>query len=68
MFNLRSYLGFRELDLAVYPYDQTCLAMLFVTARTCGDRPDHLSGKHLSLRLRVFIDFMHAHLFAPPSV
>ncbi len=26
------------------------------------------SGKHLSLRLRVFIDFMHAHLFAPPSV
>jgi len=26
------------------------------------------SSKHLSLRLRVFIDFMHAHLFAPPSV
>ncbi|AKF46629.1 LysR substrate-binding domain-containing protein [Pseudomonas fragariae (ex Marin et al. 2024)] len=26
------------------------------------------SSKHLSLRLRVFIDFMHTHLFAPPSV
>ncbi|WP_137983536.1 LysR substrate-binding domain-containing protein [Pseudomonas viridiflava] len=26
------------------------------------------SSKHLSLRLRFFIDFMHAHLFAPPSV
>ncbi|MDU8498970.1 LysR family transcriptional regulator [Pseudomonas syringae] len=26
------------------------------------------SSKHLSLRLRVFIDFMHAHLFAPASV
>ncbi|RMV64169.1 hypothetical protein ALP06_200207 [Pseudomonas coronafaciens pv. atropurpurea] len=26
------------------------------------------SSKHLSLRLRVFIDFMHARLFAPPAV
>ncbi|RML86520.1 Transcriptional regulator, LysR family [Pseudomonas syringae pv. maculicola] len=26
------------------------------------------SSKHLSVRLRVFIDFMHANLFAPARV
>ncbi|KPC35283.1 Unknown protein sequence [Pseudomonas syringae pv. cilantro] len=32
MFNLRPQLGFRELDFAMDPCDQTFLAMLFITA------------------------------------